>query len=393
MVCVDGAVVWVLSWYPCLTPLSCAVPGLPDGSGTAPSLHVSNSKWQVLSTSFKKKPSLGGIATDVIRRQQRKHGLLIHPESGFKVAWDIVISLFIVYSCLSVPFRIGFNEEAVGFFKGLDILVDISFGLDILFSFRTAYYDSKDTLQWGSCKIASHYLRGGFALDIVSTVPFDFLLKAAITGNSALLRSTKLLRALRLIRLLRLMRLIKLGKFFSRFSEDVTVNQSFLQLGKMSGVIGVCGHLLACAWYWVSQFGDGPNWVEVNGVDQMTLRKKYVVSLYWAFTTMTTVGYGDVNAVNTAERVMALFAMLVGASIFGYVVGNVTMVVESINQQATLRKEKLDSVKEFVRERRLPPYLAKKVKKHFKYFYARKSVFDESVRAALRVGQWQCSGH
>ena len=308
---------------------------------------LSNSKWKVLASSFKR-TSLGDVANHVIVRQATQHKYFVHPESGYKVIWDIVVSLFIVYSCLDVPFRIGFNQEATGFFWWLDLFIDISFFADIILNFRTAYYDRKGLLVWNGWRVARHYLQGAFMLDLVSTVPFNMILSFLVDGNSSILRSTKLLRALRLIRLLRLMRLIKLGKFFARFAEDVTVNQSLVQLGKMSGVILVCGHLLGCGWFWVSSSTDGMNWVTENGVDQMDLSQQYVVSLYWAFTTMTTVGYGDVNATNTGERVMALLSMLVGASIFGYVVGNVTMVVESINAQASLRKEKMDSVKEFV---------------------------------------------
>ena len=39
--------------------------------------------------------------------------------------------------------------------------------------------------------------------------------------------------------------------------------------------------------------------------------------------TMTTVGYGDVVILSTAERLYACFAMLLGAITFAYMLGNV----------------------------------------------------------------------
>ena len=63
---------------------------------------------------------------------------------------------------------------------------------------------------------------------------------------------------------------------------------------------------------------------------------------------MTTVGYGDINTTNNIERGVALLSMLVGASLFGYVVGNVTVLMENLNPGAALRREKMDLVKEFV---------------------------------------------
>lgn len=47
----------------------------------------------------------------------------------------------IVYSTLSVPFRIGFEETAGVFGTVVDTVVDIAFTLDIVLSFRTAFVD------------------------------------------------------------------------------------------------------------------------------------------------------------------------------------------------------------------------------------------------------------
>lgn len=35
---------------------------------------------------------------------------------------------------------------------------------------------------------------------------------------------------------------------------------------------------------------------------------QYVASMYWAFTTLTTVGYGDISAKTVAERIYAIIA-------------------------------------------------------------------------------------
>jgi hypothetical protein len=38
---------------------------------------------------------------------------------------------------------------------------------------------------------------------------------------------------------------------------------------------------------------------------------RYIISLYYAVVTMTTVGYGDIHATNVAERIAAILIMLV----------------------------------------------------------------------------------
>ena len=43
---------------------------------------------------------------------------------------------------------------------------------------------------------------------------------------------------------------------------------------------------------------------------------QYVAAFYWSIMTMTTVGFGDIAAITTNERLFATFAMVNGAAIF-----------------------------------------------------------------------------
>ena len=76
---------------------------------------------------------------------------------------------------------------------------------------------------------------------------------------------------------------------------------------------------------------------------------RYAVSLYWAFTTMTTVGFGDIVGTNLTEYLVVMLGMVVGASVFGYVIGNVTTIVESFDPAAAQYQEKMDNVKSFMK--------------------------------------------
>ena len=44
--------------------------------------------------------------------------------------------------------------------------------------------------------------------------------------------------------------------------------------------------------------------------------RQYLVALYWAFTTMTTVGYGDVTPQTDEERIFCIFAMIIGVAFY-----------------------------------------------------------------------------
>ena len=88
---------------------------------------------------------------------------------------------------------------------------------------------------------------------------------------------------------------------------------------------------------------------------------RYIIAFYWAFTTLTTVGYGgaddapaahvaapvsradvflpsaDVTASTFPEMVYSVFAMVIGTMVFGLIIGSLTsIIVDSDPVQETL---------------------------------------------------------
>lgn len=49
----------------------------------------------------------------------------------------------------------------------------------------------------------------------------------------------------------------------------------------------------------------------------------YVAAFSWAFTTITTVGYGDIYPVSDPEKIVAMFNMVAACGVFAYIVGTV----------------------------------------------------------------------
>jgi len=78
---------------------------------------------------------------------------------------------------------------------------------------------------------------------------------------------------------------------------------------------------------------------------------------YWAFTTVTTAGYGDIVPRSMYEQLYAVGAMVLGATMFAYVVGNLTIVTQHLNLRSAYQKEHMSELKNFLNEQKLPKKL------------------------------------
>ncbi len=322
--------------------------------------------------------------TDVVVTGLPKY--IINPNAPWKLKWDLLIGAFILYSVTTVPFLISFDITirfpSAMFF--IDVIVDLCFGIDMILTFRTSYISGSGQLEPSVTRITKRYLSGSFFIDLLSTFPIDRVAKLASGSNPPpAARSSKVLRIVRLTKLLKLARMMRLSKKKNDDDEDVNVflHPSVVSLLKMTGGLAFTAHLLGCAWHYITIMPSDERrvtWVKTNGVADFDVWDRYLASVYWAFTTITTVGYGDINVSNTSERIFAVISILLGTAVFGYMVGNVTQVMENFSQRDAKYHERLEGLKEYLKSRNLPISTSQRIKKNFKHMYHRKTVFEEA---------------
>ena len=66
---------------------------------------------------------------------------------------------------------------------------------------------------------------------------------------------------------------------------------------------------------------------------------RYMASLYWTFTTISTTGYGDIVPSTIAERSFSMASMLLGLTVFSYFISSVSQAVEMVNAASMRSKE------------------------------------------------------
>ena len=63
----------------------------------------------------------------------------------------------------------------------VDYIVDVMFIVDIFINFRTTFVDKNDEVVSHPCRIAVHYFKTWFIIDLVAAVPFELLI---MIGNT-----------------------------------------------------------------------------------------------------------------------------------------------------------------------------------------------------------------
>ena len=87
-------------------------------------------------------------------------------------------------------------------------------------------------------------------------------------------------------------------------------------------------------------FGRGAG-VPTNGFERFPFAQ---VAMYWAFTTLTTVGYGDVLPVSQAEMAVSIVVQFAGTCILGYVMGDVASMLTKEEASAKMIKERIEGI-------------------------------------------------
>ena len=303
---------------------------------------------------------------------------VIYPYESWKQQWDVLIMFLILYSSVSVPYRIAFREDAAGWMWAFETLGSIIFMMDLTFAFRTAYIEGAIWETRGE-EIAKRYLSGWFWIDGPSSIPAE-LIELAMGGGSANLQAVRMLR---LFRLLRLLKLLKISEFIDNLEDrfDIRINMRFVNLLSLLCQLIFTAHLLGCGWFFTTWFPDeeSGNWLE--RLDQNIHREvheKYLLCIYWAFTTITSVGYGDIVAVSTTEIAYVTCALIVSALVFSYMIGQIGCAIASLDRQTSHVDEKMDAIKEYIAWRRIPKHLGLRLRRYYEHYYRERPHFDET---------------
>lgn len=275
-----------------------------------------------------------------------RKAILLHPKGKFRLIWDIIALLLIIYDLFYVPYQLGFDLTDTGFLYYFDMSKDIFFFVDFFTNFFTGYYDKHGTLIMEAKAIVRNYLRSSWIIpDFITSMPIALIVDASLSDdqNSHNASIVKLLRIARFVRLIRVLKAMRLMRIFNKV-EELFYSLAYRSVKGIFSIlfyILIFAHWAACLFHFVGMldFQDsGDSWLTRYDINTQSLYDRYVASMYWSIATMITVGFGDIVPATTAERLVAIVAMLSGCVLFAYSMNTIGMLVQNINARASKTK-------------------------------------------------------
>ncbi|XP_072315975.1 voltage-gated inwardly rectifying potassium channel KCNH7 isoform X3 [Eucyclogobius newberryi] len=339
------------------------------------------------------------LGADVLPEYQlqtpRIHNWTMLHYSPFKAVWDWLILLLVIYTAIFTPYSAAFllndieeqKRRKCGYscspLNVVDLIVDIMFIVDILINFRTTYVNCNEEVVSQPAKIAIHYFKGWFLIDMVAAIPFDLLIFGSGSDETTTL--------IGLLKTARLLRLVRVARKLDRYSE---YGAAVLML--LMCIFALIAHWLACIWYaignvekpylehkigWLDNLGVsiGKEYNYSDPTSGPSIKDKYVTALYFTFSSLTSVGFGNVSPNTNSEKIFSICVMLIGSLMYASIFGNVSAIIQRLYSGTARYHLQMLRVKEFIRFHQIPNPLRQRLEEYFQHAWTYTNGIDMNM--------------
>jgi len=325
-------------------------------------------------------------------------------DSSYRQVWTICRCLFLIFYCFSVPLyfstlgAINPNESLRTFHNVLSYTVDLCFVVDLLFRFTFFARQMEGLTICDPSEIRSQFMlksKFDIALEIVVVLPFDliFWLSGRQVYVAAITRLPKLIQLRKLPS--SMSHVEKLGQS-SKIAKDITLPMK--RIAALNFIMVLVCHYTACLWLCVGQLSyssdhtmdshptEISSWIEADtryfGIDHQNIGgSSYLRSFYFSIVAMSTLGYGDIvpTKTNMSETIFVTFVILIGGLVLPAVVGGLASLMGSLNPDLLEFKRKMNTLREFMIQKKFPSNLSEKILHYYDYMWSRQGGVDDTT--------------
>ncbi|XP_017769338.1 PREDICTED: potassium/sodium hyperpolarization-activated cyclic nucleotide-gated channel 3 isoform X8 [Nicrophorus vespilloides] len=331
-------------------------------------------------------------------RQKAAGHWVIHPCSSFRFYWDLCMLLLLVANLIILPVAISFfNDDLSTRWIAFNCLSDTIFLIDIVVNFRTGIMqqDNAEQVILDPKLIAKHYLRTWFFLDLISSIPLDYIFlifnQFQDFGDSFQIlhagRALRILRLAKLLSLVRLLRLSRLVRYVSQWEEVYFLNMAsvFMRIFNLICMMLLIGHWSGCLQFLVPMLQGFPSnsWVAINDLQEASWLEQYSWALFKAMSHMLCIGYGRFPPQSLTDMWLTMLSMISGATCYALFLGHATNLIQSLDSSRRQYREKVKQVEEYMAYRKLPREMRQRITEYFEHRYQGKFFDEECILGEL----------
>ena len=263
-----------------------------------------------------------------------------------------LVFLCVVWTCFEAPLSFVLDKELKEHNLWWDAFFSLVFALDIYFKIKKKY--KLPTLE--NKNNARPYAKSAwFYVDVLTSLPYDII--ASLFGLHIVTQTIVAIRFLRVLRIVKFRSIIQISNFLPRSIKIILTLTA----------IAIAIHVIACGWMLIN---PKPN------LDIVTF---YNTSLYWAVSTLTTVGYGDITPESNLGRAFTMMVMIIGAASYGIIIGNFSKMIMLADKYKEEKKEKLNSLNQFMKYYNIPKGLQSQTIKFYNHLLTQNISKEEEM--------------
>ncbi|XP_046630537.1 potassium/sodium hyperpolarization-activated cyclic nucleotide-gated channel 1-like [Neodiprion virginianus] len=344
--------------------------------------------------------------------EKKRHGRspnwwVIHPCSSVRFGWEIVMCITYLFCFIGIPYFSAFymlNTSTYHWKESILVPGYVVCIVDIFLNFITGYTSSNShEIFLDPGVIASHYTRGYFLIDLLTSIPYSWILQDYHSMPGPTSKNSNFATIMiELLPLLKLLRLRTLYNFLMQFWQVLGIGHNVAVSLWIALLTALIFHWAACFTYGFpfvlmhatgSRIEDSDTWfnyitdLEDHSADQYRL---YQLSFYNGLTGLCAIDstiVADTKEHNTGEtigdKIVTCVLLLFGTLYQLYLIVVILQWVESENAPETRYQQIRNSLRLYIRKKQVPPSLERKLLDYYQYSFRDKCFKENAIVSAF----------